>query len=65
MKRVSSGTIVPRLCKINDKFLEFNICCRTQNLFYMAKNTEYLGFGQMLNTNNKKYYHFYKIKEKL
>ena len=44
---------------------EFNICCRTQNLFYMSKNAEYLGFGQIMNSNNKQYYHFYKIKERL
>ena len=47
------------LDKHTKELKEFDICCRTPNLFYMAKNTEYLGFGQMQNSDNKKYYHFY------
>ena len=40
---------------------EFDICCRTQYLFYMSKNAEYLGFGRMINSHNKKCYYFYKL----
>lgn len=55
-----------RLCKINDKFVEFNMCSLSKPKF-LPKNSSFLGKGKIVNsdgTNSFRWYYFYDIKYK-
>lgn len=55
-----------RLCKINDKFLEFNMCSLSKPKF-LPRNTVYLGKGKIIKsdgTTMSRHYYFYHIKYK-
>lgn len=55
-----------RLCQINDKYIEFNMCSLSKPTF-LPRNTYYLGKGKIMNldgTKSSRFYYFYYIKHK-
>lgn len=55
-----------RLCEINDKYIEFNMCSLSKPK-YLPRNTLYLGKGKIMNldgTTSNRWYYFYYIKYK-